>query len=169
MSGFLNKQVSSAYLTMPYAYTKAEELSASTSQPLHQRKRAPIIKALQAAMQAIGEGVPTVEQWRELADAVNLSETMLDLDLGLFDDPGQLFTDVVNAVADLGRQHGNGQTMQLGVEQLMHVTEFVEAYEQLLAQVSAQNYIRAHRATERRLRELLMNGPGEGDAEFIVN
>ena len=160
MTGILNKVVDKSYLTFPYQYTKAEELLASASKPLHLRKRGPLV-------QALAEGSPSVEQWRVLADAANIAETMLTM--GLFDDPDALFTDAVNAVADLGRKHGHGQAMELDAEQQLHLNDFADAYEQMLAQASERSYIQAHRATERRLRELLMNGIGEGDHEFIVN
>ena len=167
MTGILNKVVDKSYLTFPYQYTKAEELLASASKPLHLRKRGPLVQAVQGAVQALAEGSPSVEQWRVLADAANIAETMLTM--GLFDDPDALFTDAVNAVADMGRLHGHGQPMHLNDEQQSHLSEFSEAYEQMLAQVSERGFIHAHRATERRLRELLMNGVGDGDHEFIVN
>lgn len=167
MSGYLNKVVDKSYLTLPYQYTKAEELTASASKPLHQRKRGPLVAAVQGATQAVAEGNPTVEQWRVLADAANIAETMLTM--GLFDDPDALFTDAVNAVADLGRKYGHGQAMELDAEQQLHLNDFADAYGQMLAQASERSYIQAHRATERRLRELLMNGIVEGDHEFIVN
>ena len=167
MTGFLNKVVDKSYLDMPYQYTKAEELTASAIKPMHKRKRGPMVAAVQGAVLAVAEGLPTVEQWRVLADAANIAETMLNL--GTFDDPDGLFTDAVNAVADMGRLHGHGQPMRLNEEQQSHLSEFSEAYEQMLAQVSERGFIHAHRATERRLRELLMNGVGDGDHEFIVN
>ena len=167
MSSILEKQVAKEYLSMRYHYSHAQELTASASKPLHKRKRDPLVLAVQDAVQAVGYGSPVVEQWRILADAANLAETMLTL--GLFDDPGALFSDAVAAVVVLGRAHGLGQPMRVSASQLMHLTEFAEAYEQMLAQASERNYIHAHRATERRLRELLMNGSGAGDYEFIVN
>ena len=167
MTGILNKVVDKSYLTFPYQYTKAEELLASASKPLHLRKRGPLVQAVQGAVQAVAEGSPSVEQWRVLADAANIAETMLTM--GLFDDPDALFTDAVNAVADLGRKHGHGQAMELDAEQQLHLNDFADAYEQMLAQASERSYIQAHRATERRLRELLMNGAGDSDHEFIVN
>ena len=167
MTGLMNKVVDKSYLTFPYQYTKAQELTASAIKPMHKRKRDPLVAAVLAAIAAAAEGSPSVEQWRVLADASNIAETMLTL--GLFDDPDLLFTDAVNAVADLGRLHGHGLPMRLDAEQQSHLVEFGEAYEQLLAQVSERNYIHAHRATERRMRELLMNGPAAGDIEFIVN
>ncbi len=167
VTGFINKVVDKSYLTLPYHYSHAQELMASAIKPLHKRKRDPLVLAVQDAVQAVGYGSPVVEQWRVLADAANLAETMLTL--GQFDDPGALFSDAVAAVVVLGRAHGHGEPMRLNAAQLMHLTEFAEAYEQMLAQASERNYIHAHRATERRLRELLMNGTGEGDHEFIVN
>ena len=167
MTGILNKVVDKSCLTFPYQYTKAEELLASAIKPLHLRKRGPLVQAVQGAVLAVAEGSPSVEQWRVLADAANIAETMLTM--GLFDDPDALFTDAVNAVADLGRKHGHGQAMELDAEQQLHLNDFADAYEQMLAQASERSHIQAHRASERRLRELLMNGIGEGDHEFIVN
>ena len=151
---------------MPYQYTEAEALTASAIQPLHKRKREPLIKAVAEAVQAMGAGAATAEHWRVLADGANIAETLIES--GAFEDPDHLFTDAVNAVASLGRKHGHGQAMSLEPEQLEHLGEFSEAYQQLLEQCSARTYIQAHRATERRLRTLLMNGPGAGDHEFLV-
>ncbi len=155
-----------AYLQMSYGYSVAEELSASEMRPLHQRKLAPITAACAAAVQAVAAGAADVEHWRVLADATNLAETLLDM--RVFDDPGNLFRDGVSAVVTLGRQHGSDERMQLRPEQLEHLQEFGEAYAQMLQQTPARTYIRAHRATERRLRELLVNGYGRDSHDFIV-
>ena len=162
----LLEHVDKTYLTKPYRYTEADAMIASSVQPLHQRKRQPLIDATNKALQAVGYGTPAVEDWRVLADAVNIVESLLDMQA--FDDPGGLFTDMVNAVAAMGRLHGNGKAMRLNAVQLSDLTEFVEAYEQVLAQVSARTYIRAHRATERRLRKLIVEGVGRDDYEFLA-
>lgn len=73
------------YLRLPYTYTLAQELSASERQPLHQRKREPMAAAVLAAVRAVGYAVPTVQHWRDLADAANLSETLLGM--GVFTEP----------------------------------------------------------------------------------
>ena len=163
---FINKVVDKSYLTLPYHYSHAQELTASASKPLHKRKRDPLVLAVQDAVQAVGYGSPVVEHWRVLADAANIAETLIES--GAFEDPDQLFTDAVNAVASLGRKHGHGQAMSLEPEQLEHLGEFRDAYQQLLEQCSARTYIQANRATERRLRTLLMNGVGQDDHEFLV-
>ena len=155
-----------AYLQMSYGYTHAEELSASEVRPLHQRKLGPITAACAAAVQAVAAGAAGAEHWRVLADAANLAETLLDLKL--FDDPDHLFRDGVAAVVTLARQHGNDEPMCLRPEQLEHLEDFGDAYVQMLRQTSARNYIRAHRATERRLRELMVNGYGRDSHDFIV-
>jgi hypothetical protein len=157
-----------AYLALPYAYSLAQELSASERQPLHQRKREPLAAAVLAAVHAVGYAVPTVQHWRDLADAANLSETLLGM--GVFTEPEaeSLFADAVVAVVDLGRKHGHGQEMRLNAVQLGHLVEFGEAYGQVLEVIPARTFIRAHRATERRLRELLVNSHGSDTHEFIV-
>ncbi|XJC76742.1 hypothetical protein ACHFCA_10450 [Delftia tsuruhatensis] len=157
-----------AYLALPYAYSLAQELSASERQPLHQRKREPMAAAVLAAVHAVGYAVPTVQHWRDLADAANLSETLLGM--GVFTEPEaqSLFADAVAAVVDLGRKHGHGQEMRLNAVQLGHLVEFGEAYGQVLEVIPARTFIRAHRATERRLRELLVNSHGSDTHEFIV-
>lgn len=167
MSACLNKVVDKSYLSLPYRYTEAEAMCASAVKPLHCRKRTPLVQGVLQAVEAVSHGLPTVEQWRELADGANITETLITM--GAFADPDGLFVDAVNAVAELGRRHGHGQAMRLNAEQLMHLTEFGEAYQQMLEQTPARTYIRAHRATERRLRELLWLGLGDNDHEFIVN
>ena len=77
-----------AYLALPYAYSLAQELSASERQPLHQRKREPLAAAVLAAVHAVGYAVPTVQHWRDLADAANLSETLLGMGDMLYMPPG---------------------------------------------------------------------------------
>lgn len=164
----LSPIVSREYLNLPYAYSMAQELSASEVQPLHRRKREPMVMAVADAVQAVGYGTPTVEHWRRLTDAANLSETLLAQ--GVFNDPDaqSLFADAVAAVVDLGRKHGHGQAMRLPAAQLAHLVEFGEAYAQVLELIPARTYIHAHRATERRLRELLINSYGQDSHEFIV-
>lgn len=164
----IHSAVSRDYLRLPYSYTLAQELSASERQPLHQRKREPLAAAVLAAVHAVGYASPTVQHWRDLADAANLSETLLGM--GVFTEPGaqSLFADSVAAVVDLGRKHGHGQEMRLNAVQLGHLVEFGEAYGQVLEVIPARTFIRAHRATERRLRELLVNSHGSDTHEFIV-
>lgn len=155
-----------AFLQMSYGYTLAEELSASEVRPLHQRKLAPITAACAAAVQAVAAGAAGAEHWRVLADAANLAETLLDM--RVFEDPEQLYRDGVAAVVTLARQHGNDEPLRLRPEQLEHLEDFGDAYVQMLQQTPARTYIRAHRATERRLRELLVHGPGQDTHEFII-
>lgn len=69
----IHASVARDYLTQPYTYTLAQELSASERQPLHQRKREPLAAAVLAAVHAVGYAAPTVQHWRDLADAANLS------------------------------------------------------------------------------------------------
>lgn len=155
-----------AYLQMSYGYTLAEELAASEKRPLHQRKLGPITAACAAAVQAVAAGTATEQHWRVLADAANLVETLLDM--REFEDPELLFRDGVAAVVTLARQHGNDEPMRLRPEQLEHLQDFGDAYAQMLQLTPARTYIRAHRATERRLRELLVHGPGQDTHEFII-
>lgn len=156
-----------AYLQLRYGYTHAEELSASEVRPLHQRKLALIAAACTAAVQAVATGAATEGHWRVLADAANLTETLLDM--GEFDDPDHLFRDGVAAVVTLSRLHGDGAPMCLRPEQLEHLQDFCDAYVQMLQQTPARTYIRAHRATERRVRELLLSSYGRSEThEFIV-
>lgn len=162
----LQPAVTRAYLQMSYSYTQAQELLASEVRPMHRRKLAPITGACAAAVQAVAAGAASVDHWRVLADAANLAETLLDMKV--FDDPGNLFRDGVAAVVTLGRQHGNEERMRLRPEQLEHLQEFGDAYAQMLEQTPARTYIRAHRATERRLRQLLVDGYGRDSHEFIV-
>lgn len=164
----IHSAVSRDYLRLPYTYTLAQELSASERQPLHQRKREPLAAAVLAAVHAVGYAAPMVQHWRDLADAANLSETLLGM--GVFTEPEaqSLFADAVVAVVDLGRKHGHGQEMRLNAVQLGHLVEFGEAYGQVLEVIPARTFIRAHRATERRLRELLVNSHGSDSHEFIV-
>ena len=163
----LQPAVTQAYLQMAYPYTLAEELSASEVRPLHQRKLAPITAACAAAVQAVVAGAAGTEHWRVLADAANLTETLLDM--GEFDDPDHLFRDGVAAVVTLSRLHGDGAPMCLRPEQLEHLQDFCDAYVQMLQQTPARTYIRAHRATERRVRELLLSSYGSSEThEFIV-
>ncbi|WP_280191170.1 hypothetical protein [Delftia sp. PS-11] len=164
----IHPRVQRDYLELPYAFSLAQELSASECQPLHRRKREPLAAAVQAAVHAIGYGAPTLQHWRDLADAANLTETLLSM--GVFNDPDApgLHQDALACVATLGRQHGHGQDMRLNAVQLAHLVEFGEAYAQVLDLIPARTYIRAHRATERRLRELLAKSYGCDSHEFIV-
>ena len=166
MTSILEKAVDRSYLTLPYRYSHAEVLSASSIKPLHKRKREPLVLAVREAVEAVAAGAATVEHWRTLADAANIVETLISF--GTFEDPDGLFTDAVNAVAGMGRQHGSGQAMRLDAEQQEHMTDFGNAYQLVLEQASERTYLHAHRATERRLRELLMHGPGQQDHEFFV-
>lgn len=163
---YLAKAVDMDLDNYKFKHTEAEALCASAVDPLHWRKRGPIVQGVEAAANRVGYGKPTVEDWREITDAVNLSETLLDM--RVFDDPDGLWKDAVAAICHLARQHGHGKTMRLNAVQLTHLLEFAECFATMLEQTPARTYIRACLATEKRLRKLLTEGLGPGDVEVLA-
>ena len=161
----LGKYVDKDFDSLRYTYTEADALVASEFKPLHIRKRGPMVERVQKAAHKVAYETPQIEDWRELADAVNLAETLLDM--RVFDDPDGLFTDMVAAICQLSRNHGEGKPMRLNAVQLSHLLEFADCFAQMLQQTPARTYIRAHLATEKRLRKLLAEGISDTEVHAI--
>ena len=109
---------------------------------------------------------PTTDDWRVLSDAVNLMETLVAM--GEVQDDSGLLMDGVRALAEAGRRHmQQGQPIRLDAKGMHAVRAVLEDYSYALEHLPARTMIRCHRATEKRIREILTGKKKPHDVEVL--
>lgn len=109
---------------------------------------------------------PTTDDWRILSDAVNLMETLVTM--GEVEDESGLLMDGVRALAEAGRRHmQQGLPIRLDAKGMHAVRAVLEDYSYVLENLPARTMIRCHRATEKRIREILAGKKKPHDVEVL--
>lgn len=135
-------------------YTLLDVLQASATEPMplgHQAHHmAPMYEGLRAIER---DGRPTVHDWRCVADAVNMVETLVAQ--GVARDDSGLLQDAVHALHAAGTRFlATGSPIRLDGPGLAAVRAVLEDYRALLQVLPHRTMVACHRATERRLREI---------------
>jgi uncharacterized protein YyaL (SSP411 family) len=108
---------------------------------------------------------PTTDDWRVCSDAVNLMETLVGQ--GVVSDDSGLLMDAVEALAVAGKRHLKGAPIRLDARGIQSVRAVLEDYAAVLDAVPARTVIRAHRATEKRIRDILKGKRRPHDVEVV--
>ena len=135
-------------------YTLLDVLQASATAPMpigHQAHHlAPMYEGLRAIER---DGEPSVHDWRCVADAVNMVETLVRQ--GVASDDTGLLHDAVQALHAAGTRHlASGAALRLDGPGLAAVRAVLEDYRALLQALPHRTMVACHRTTERRLREI---------------
>lgn len=135
-------------------YTLLDVLQASATAPMpigHQAHHlAPMYEGLRAIER---DDVPSVHDWRCVADAVNMVETLVAQ--GVARDDSGLLQDAVQALHAAGQRHlASGTPLRLDGPGIAAVRAVLEDYRALLQALPHRTMVACHRATERRLREI---------------
>lgn len=135
-------------------YTLLDVLQASATAPMpigHQAHHlAPMYEGLRAIER---DDAPSVHDWRCVADAVNMVETLVHQ--GVASDDSGLLQDAVQALHAAGQRHlATGAALRLDGPGLAAVRAVLEDYRALLQALPHRTMVACHRATERRLREI---------------
>lgn len=135
-------------------YTLLDEMLASASEPMPEATRMHVITCAYQALRAIEqETEPARNDWRVLADCVNMLETMVES--GIVADTSYLLHDATRAMAEAAERHlHKGLPIRLSGPGIAAVRAVVEDYAEVIAQVSHRTMVRCHRATERRIRDI---------------
>lgn len=135
-------------------YSKLHVLLASPTEPMPEASRRHQLTIMYVGLRAIERGEsPTRDDWRHLADAVNLTETLLEH--GHVADPEGLLGDAVRALARAGsRAMQPGAAIRLDGPGIEAVRSLLACYGQALEQLPHRVMVEAHRATEKRIREI---------------
>ena len=148
-------------------YSLMSELMASPSEPLPLAHRTHQLTRMWQALASIERSDrPTTEDWRVCSDGVNLMETLVLQ--GVVNDADGLIMDGVTALAMAGRRHVEGGNIRLDAAGVTAIRAVLEDYATIIASVSARTMIKCHRATEKRVREILAGKRKPHDVEIMA-
>ncbi len=151
-----------------HTYTMMDELLASPVQPMPQNKQVHHLTRMYEGLRALETAAaPTSDDWRVCSDAVNFMETLVVQ--GIAADSCGLLQDAVLAMAQAARRHlHTGTAIRLDGAGIQAVRAVLEDYAQLLAALPHRTMVRCHRATEKRLREILAGKRKAHDVEVLA-
>lgn len=149
-------------------YTLIDELTASASEPMPADVRMHTMTRAYQAMRAIEQDAdPERDDWRVLADCINMLETLILH--GIVADMSGLLHDATQAMAEAGERHlRQGLPIRLSGPGIAAVRAVLEDYAEVTAQVSHRTMVRCHRATEKRIREVVAGKRKAHDVEVTA-
>jgi uncharacterized protein YyaL (SSP411 family) len=129
-------------------------MRASPTQPLPVEARTRQLTRMYEGLRALETAPqPTPDDWRVCSDAVNLIETLVGM--GVVEDASGLLADAITALAMAGKRHKAGHALRLDAPGIKAVRAVLEDYAAVIAQLPARTVIQAHRATEKRIHDIL--------------
>jgi hypothetical protein len=150
-----------------YTYSLLDVLAADSYAPIAMHKRMHQVTKMYQGLHAIERGQdPAAEDWRMLADAVNLTETLVDM--GVLQDSEGLLIDAVQALSEAARRWRDLGALRLNARGIAAVRAVMEDYTAALQQLPERTIILAHRATEKRLRQVLKGKTRPGDVVGVM-
>ena len=152
--------------TYVYQYTYWDILLASPTEPLPQSHRIHQLTRMYGGLHAIETAPePTTDDWRVCSDAVNLMETLVQMKV--VEDSSGLLMDAITALAMAGKRHVAGNAIRLDAPGIKAVRAVLEDYAAVIEQVPARTMLMAHRATEKRIHDILRGRKEPHDVEVI--
>lgn len=152
----------------PKTYTMMDELLASPRTPLPERARLHQLTKMWQGLAAMETSTtPTNNDWRVVADAVNLMETLVK-DMAICEDATGLLPDAVRALALAGQRKWAGGALRLDGPGIQAVRAVLENYADLLALLPHRVVVQCHRITERRMRKIMHGVRQPGDVQVVA-
>lgn len=157
-------------------YTLIDEMLASATELLEADKRARNITAMRDAFWRILHApMPGTDDWRLCSDAVNMVETFVTRKTWLgcdgqpidVEDSSGLLADAITALAMAGMRHKKGGHIRLDAAGIAAVRAILDDYETILSTLPARAVIACHRATEKRIHEILRGKRQPHDVEIM--
>jgi len=142
-----------------FSYSHWDVLLASPTEPLPKQKRDRQLTVMKAGLANI-ERAPevTLRDWEVVSDAVNMMQTLLEM--GVVADEQDAIGDAITALANAGTKHlEKGMAIRLSGPEIVTLRGVLEDYEMVLENLPARTMIAAHRATEKRIQEILSKVP----------
>jgi hypothetical protein len=147
-------------------YSLVDEMMASPTEPIRKDLRLHQLTRMWQALASIEKAPkPTTEDWRLCSDAVNLMESLVEMDVVV--DASGLLQDAVTALAMAGQRSQAGQGIRLDGAGIVAVRAVLEDYSVVVETIPARTVIRCHRRTERRIRDILAGRGRSTDVEVI--
>lgn len=147
-------------------YTLWHELLASPTEPMPEAKRTRHLTRIYSGLAAIETATaPSTDDWRVCSDAVNIMESLVEMDA--CQDVTGLLDDAIAGLAGAGRRHRAGLPIRLDGPGIQAVRAVVEDYAAALEALPERTVIAAHRRTERRLQDILAGRRRSTDVEVM--
>lgn len=108
---------------------------------------------------------PSTVDWRVCSDAVNLMETLVEMEV--IEDTSGLLLDAVTGLAMAGKRAQAGGQIRMDGPGIRAVRAVLEDYAMVIQTVSARTMVLCHRRTEKRIREILAGRKRAHDVEVI--
>jgi hypothetical protein len=152
--------------TPVYTYSLLDEMLASPTMPTPLEKRTHQLSSMWEGLASIEQAAaPTTHDWRVCSDAVNLMETLVEMQV--VEDSSGLLMDAITALAMAGRRSREGNAIRLDGAGIQAVRAVLEDYAGVLEAVSHRTMLQAHRRTERRIHQILTGARRPHDVEVI--
>jgi len=141
-----------------YTYSALDEMFASPTAPTPKSFQVHQLTRMWGGLASVESAPePTTDDWRVCSDAVNLMETLVAM--GIVEDGSGLLADAVTALHMAGKRHQTHGVIRLDAQGIQAVRAVLEDYAVCLENLPHRTMIKCHRATERRIREI-MRGKG---------
>jgi mRNA-degrading endonuclease YafQ of YafQ-DinJ toxin-antitoxin module len=134
-------------------YSLVDVLMASPSNPTPQSLRTHQLTSMYEGLRSLERDVdPKPDDWRALADVVNLMETLVLQ--GLVDDESGVLADTSKSMAEAAIRYAQGKALRLDGQGIASMRGTLEDYTEVLDVLSHRQMVVCHRATELRIREI---------------
>lgn len=135
-------------------YTAMDVLMASPDKPASLPRRTYQLTRMWQGVRSLElDPQPTVDDWTVVSDAINMMETFLVHDL--VQDPDDLITKAMGALADVGKCYKVGKPLRLSGENVSIIRNLLSDYADIIEQISERTLIACHRRTEKRIHDIL--------------
>ena len=134
-------------------YTIMDMLMASPTKPMPVAKQIYQLDKMREGLTAMERAPePTKDNWRCVADVVNLFETMVIM--GIVEDLDGLLRDGTNELAKAAIRSNNGDNIRLSGKGIQACRAMVDDYAQVLCALPERTMIDVHIKTEKRLQDI---------------
>jgi hypothetical protein len=138
---------------VPSTYTLLQEMAASPTEPLPEGLRRHQLTRMWGGLANLERApAPSTDDWRVCSDAVNLMETLVEMNV--VEDASGLLLDAVEALANAGKRHMEGKALRLDAIGIVTVRAVLEDYAAVIEVLPARTVVRCHRLTEKRIRAI---------------
>lgn len=137
-------------------------LTASHDRPILEAERNRLSFRLRLGLENIRAGAnPEIGSWRDLTDCMNFLQSAVEM--GMARDEGLAIDAAKAALLEAEancRKHGKIRMSGLALENMRNL---LDQYEDIIAAVSARDYWRIVKHTQRRTTDIVRRGPKQGD------
>jgi hypothetical protein len=147
-------------------YSLMDEMLASPTEPVAAAARTHMLTCMWEGLHAFERaGASTPHDWRVCSDAVNLMESLVDMDV--VEDTSGLLQDAIAALAQAGARAQRGEGLTLDEAGQRAVRAVLDDFASVIEQVPARTMVRCHRRTERRIRDILTGRGRSADVQVM--